>query len=82
MIICYLRNVFWTRTGVWELSFSSWRWHILSIPLEAGQGISAETCVLDDVFPPDDLGSGPYIPFTIYMPYILAAVQLIAIRSF
>ena len=35
-------------------------WHILSIPLEAGPGISAETCWLDDVFPPDDLGSGPY----------------------
>ena len=26
----------------------------------AGRGISAETCGLDDVFPPDDLSSGPY----------------------
>ena len=30
-----------------------------SIPLKAGRGISAETCGLDGVFPPDDLGSGP-----------------------
>ena len=36
-----------------------WRWHILSIPLEAGRGISTETCELDDVFPADDLESGP-----------------------
>ena len=43
--------------------------YILSIPLEAGRGISAETCGLDDVFPPDDLGSGPYDPFTIYIQY-------------
>ena len=34
------------------------RWHILSSPLEAGQGISAETSELDGVFPHDDLG-GP-----------------------
>ena len=34
-----------------------WRWHILSIPLTTGRGTSAETCGLDDVFPPDDLGS-------------------------
>ena len=37
-----------------------------SIPLKAGRGISAETCGLDDVFPPDDLGSGPCTPFIIY----------------
>ena len=30
------------------------------IPFDAVRGISAETCGLDDVFPPDDLGSGPY----------------------
>ena len=36
-----------------------WRWHILSIPLTTGRGASAETCGLDDVFPPDDLGSRP-----------------------
>ena len=26
---------------------------------------------VDDVFPPDDLGSGLYTPFIIYIPYIL-----------
>ena len=44
------------RVGVWSLQ---WRWHILSIPLTTGRGTSAETCGLDDVFPPDDLGSRP-----------------------
>ena len=44
------------RVGVWSLP---WRWHILSIPLTTGRGISAETCGLDDVFPLDDLGSRP-----------------------
>ena len=44
------------RVGVWSLP---WRWHILSIPLTTGRGTSAETCGLDDVFPPDDLGSRP-----------------------
>ena len=44
------------RVGVWSLP---WRWHILSIPLTTGRGTSAETCGLDDVFPPDDLGSCP-----------------------
>ena len=34
-----------------------WHWHILSIPLTTGRGTSAETCRLDDVFPPDDLGA-------------------------
>ena len=42
--------------GVWLLP---WRWHILSILLTAGRGTSAETCGLDDVLPPDDLGSRP-----------------------
>ena len=42
-------------------------------PLKAGRGISAETCGLDDMFPPDDLGSGPCTPFIIYIPYIIAA---------
>ena len=32
-----------------------WRWHIISTPLKASRGISAKTCGLDDVFPPDDL---------------------------
>ena len=44
------------RVGVWSLS---WRWHILSIPLTTGRGTGAETCGLDDVFPPDDLCSRP-----------------------
>ena len=44
------------RVGVWLLP---WRWHILSIPLTTGRGTSAQTCGLDDVFPPDDLGSRP-----------------------
>ena len=48
----WLTHDFWTRTG-------GWRWHILSIPLTTGRGTSAETCGLDDVFPPDDLGSRP-----------------------
>ena len=44
------------RVGVWSLP---WRWHILSIPLTTGRGTSAETCGLNDVFLPDDLGSRP-----------------------
>ena len=31
----------------------------VSIPLTTGRGTSAETCGLDDVFPPDDIGSRP-----------------------
>ena len=72
--IHWLRNVFWIRTGGWEFWLLPWHRHILSIPLEAGRGISAETCGMDDVFPPDDLGSGPYTPFIIYIPYIIAAL--------
>ena len=57
------------RLGVWSLP---WRWHILSIPLTTGRGTSAETCGLDDVFTPDDLGSRPealckYICICIYV---------------
>ena len=44
------------RVGVWPLP---WHWHILSIPLTTGRGTGAETCGLDDVFPPDDLCSRP-----------------------
>ena len=44
------------RVGVWSLP---WRCHILSIPLTTGRGTSAETCGLEDVFPPDDIGSRP-----------------------
>ena len=50
-----------------------WRWHILSIRFDAGRGIGAGTCGLGDVFPPDDLGSGPYTQFIIiYKPCIIA----------
>ena len=44
------------RLGVWSLP---WRWHILSIPLTTGRWTGANTCGLDDVFPPDDLCSHP-----------------------
>ena len=30
-------------------------------PIDNSQGTSAETCGLDDVFPPDDLGSRPEV---------------------
>ena len=42
-------------------------------PIKTGRGISAKTCGLDDVFS-DDFGSGPYTPFIIYIPYIIAAI--------
>ena len=44
------------RVGVWS---HPWRWHILSIPLKTGRWTSVENCVLNDVFPSDDLGSRP-----------------------
>ena len=44
-----------------------WRWHILYIPLEASGGISAEACELGIVFSPDNLVSGPYTQFNIYV---------------
>ena len=62
------------RTGGWEFYLPPWRWHILSIPLEAGRGISAETCGLDDMFPPDDLGSGMYTPFVMNKPNNIGAL--------
>ena len=60
------------KVGVWSLP---WRWHILFIPLTTGRGTGAETCGLDDVFPPDDLCSRPealcqYIYIYIYAIYI------------
>ena len=71
------------RVGVWSLS---WRWHILSIPLTTGRGTSTETCGLDDVFPPDDLGSCPealcwYIYIHIYIcnPYMSSVIGRIYI---
>ena len=47
------------------VSLLPWCYHILSIPSEAGRGMSAENFGLDDVFPPDDLGSGLYTQFII-----------------
>ena len=43
------------RVGVYSLP---WHWHIISVLLEAGRGISAESCILDNVLPPDDFSSG------------------------
>ena len=62
--------------GVWSLP---WRWHILSIPLTTGRGTSAETCGLDDVFSPDDLGSRPealliHIHIYICIPYMSSVI--------
>ena len=59
-----------------------WHWNIISIPLKAGRGINAETCGLDDVFPPDHLGSDPCMPFIIYIPHFIAAFLVIKINSF
>ena len=77
-----LHNGFRTRTGGWEFWLLPWRWHILSSPLKAGRGISAETCGLDDVFPSDDLGSGQCTPFIMYTTDIKATFLLIKIYSF
>ena len=60
-----------------------WRWHILSITLQAGRGISAKTCKLDDMFLPDDFGSSLHIQFIVaYIPCIIFAFQVIQISSF
>ena len=66
------------RVGVWS---PPWRWHFLLIPLTTGRGTIAETCGLDDVFPPDDLGSRPealcyYICICIcmYIPYTSSVI--------
>ena len=69
------------RVAVWSLP---WRWHILSIPLTTGRGTSAETCGLDDVLPPDDLGSRPealcwYIFIYICIPYMSSVIGRIYI---
>ena len=72
------------RVGVWSLP---WRWHILSIPFTTGRGISAETCGLDDVFPPDDLGSRPealcwwYIYICMCIPYMSSVIGRIYIYN-
>ena len=49
---------FWTGTGRWAFQLLQLCWHhfhFRSIPLEAGRGTCAETCGLDDVFPPDNI---------------------------
>ena len=51
-------------------------------PIKTGRGIIAETCGLDDVLPPDDLGSGPCTLFIIYIPYIIAAFLVIKMNYF
>ena len=72
----WLTHDFWTRTGAWEFdrshgagtsSLSHWR------------GTGAETCGLDDVFPPDDLCSRPealYIYIYIYI-YICSSIWVL-----
>ena len=59
-----------------------WRWDILSIPLKASRGISAETCGLDFEFRSDDLGSCSFTPFIIYIPCIITAILVIQINFF
>ena len=51
-------------------------------PNKTGRGISAETCGLENVFPPDDLSSGPCTSFIIYISYIIAEILVIKIDSF
>ena len=45
--------------GSWEWLIRSTQRGLSGIPLTTGRGTSAETCGLDDVFPPDDLSSHP-----------------------
>ena len=51
-----------------------WRWHIVSIPIEAGWEISFETRGFDDVLPPGELGSSLYIQFIILYGASIIAV--------
>ena len=37
----------------------------------------AETCRLDDVFPPDDIVSDPFTPFIIYIPYNTSTTEVV-----
>ena len=60
IIICDTCNMQYVGMATNNISYLlPWPWHILCIPLETIRGISAETCRLNDVFPPADLGSGP-----------------------
>ena len=65
---------FWDSNSWVGVRSHPWRWHILSIiPFTTGRGTGAETCGLDDVFPPDDLCSRPEaLCYYIYI-YILSS---------
>ena len=73
-------NYHWLRVrGVYHNSLirepaKEFHGHILSIPLEAGRGLSTGICGLDDTFPPNDPASDPYTLSIIYISYILAAI--------
>ena len=72
--INWLRNGFWTRTADASVITPMALTHP-SIPLETGRAISAEIWGLDDVFAPDDLGSGPYTQSIIlYITCIIGAL--------
>ena len=84
--ICYTIWIDWhmivdsnRRVGVWSLS---WRWHILSIPLTTGRGTGAETCGLDDVFPPDDLCCRPEALLMLIYIYIYALLDEFCYRTY
>ena len=67
------------RVGVWSLP---WHWHILSIPLTTGRRTSAEACGLDDVFPPDDLGSGSEDTCIYIYIYFLHSLYELSYRTY
>ena len=75
LFINCLCNEFCTRTSRMGVESLPWRWHILSTILLTGRGISDETCVLDDVFPPDDLSSGLGTQFLLI--YIIGVYECI-----
>ena len=53
-----------------------------SIPSEASRGIHVEICGLDDVFPPNDIGSGLYTQFIIVcIPCIKAVIIVIELSA-
>ena len=78
-VAIYKLITLWVWIRPWRMAVYSlpWHWHILAILSEAGRGISS-TLGLNDVFPPDDLGSGPEIQCQ-NMHYILWTLK---IRSF
>ena len=48
--------------------------HRIRIRIQWHPPIEIETCVLDGVLSLDNIGTSPYTPFIIYIPYILAAL--------